>query len=67
MIAGSFFLPAQILGYVALVLGVAAFSQKSDTRLKVLISCEGFVYVAHFILLGNYPASCSAAVQGFAE
>lgn len=63
MIAGSYFSPGQLLGYVALVLGVAAFSQKSDVRLKVLMSCEGFAYVAHFILLGNYPASCSAGVS----
>ena len=64
MIAGSCFSAAQLLGYVALVLGVAAFSQQSDVRLKVLMSLEGFVYVAHFILLGNYPASCSAGVSG---
>jgi hypothetical protein len=63
MNAASFLSPAQLLGYLALVLGVAAFSQKSDVRLKVLMSCEGFVYVAHFILLGNYPASCSAGVS----
>lgn len=64
MIAASYLSPAQLVGYLALVLGVAAFAQKSDTRLKVLIACEGFVYVVHFILLGNYPASCSAGVSG---
>ena len=63
MIAGSLFTPAQILGYVALVLGVAAFLQKSDTRLKVLIAVESIAYVVHFILLGNYPASGSAGVS----
>ncbi len=63
MVTASYWSPAQLVGYVALVLGVAAFSQKSDTRLKVLMSCEGFAYVAHFILLGNYPASCSAGVS----
>ena len=61
--AGSFFTPAQILGYVALVLGVAAFLQKSDTRLKMLIAAESIAYVVHFILLGNYPASGSAGVS----
>jgi len=63
MIAGSLFTPSQILGYVALVLGVAAFLQKSDTRLKVLIAAESIAYVVHFILLGNYPASGSAGVS----
>jgi hypothetical protein len=60
MIAGSFLSPAQLVGYVALVLGVSAFLQRSDTRLKVLIACESLAYVAHFILLGNLPASGSA-------
>ena len=57
------FSPAQLVGYVALVLGVLAFLQKSDKRLKVLISVEGVAYVIHFVLLGNYPASGSAAVS----
>lgn len=60
MVAASFFTPAQLVGYVALVLGVSAFLQRSDTRLKVLIACESLAYVAHFILLGNFPASGSA-------
>ena len=55
--------PAQLAGYVALVLGVSAFLQKSDTRLKVLIAAESVAYVAHFILLGNFPASGSAGVS----
>lgn len=60
---GSLLSPAQLVGYVALVLGVAAFLQKCDTRLKVLIAAESIAYVVHFILLGNYPASGSALVS----
>lgn len=60
---GSFFSPVQLVGYVALVLGVAAFLQKDDTRLKVLISAESIAYVVHFWLLGNFPASGSALVS----
>ncbi len=60
MTTASLFTPAQLVGYVALVLGVAAFLQRSDTRLKVLIAAESIAYVAHFLLLGNYPASGSA-------
>lgn len=63
MVTVSFLSPAQLVGYVALVLGVAAFSQKSDARLKVLIACESIAYVVHFLLLGNYPASSSALVS----
>ncbi len=55
--------PAQSFGYVALVLGVAAFLQRNDTRLKVLIASESIAYVVHFILLGNFPASGSALVS----
>jgi hypothetical protein len=63
MMVGSYLSPAQLVGYVALDLGVAAFLQKSDTRLKVLIAAESLAYVAHFILLGNFPASGSALVS----
>jgi len=63
MFSSDLFLPAQSVGYVALVLGVLAFMQKSDLRLKVLIACESTVYILHFYLLGNFPASGSAAVS----
>lgn len=63
MTALAFFSPAQLIGYVALVLGVSAFLQKSDTRLKVLIAAESVAYVVHFVLLGNYTASGSAGVS----
>jgi hypothetical protein len=56
--------PAQLAGYVALVLGVAAFLQRDDRRLKLLIAVECFVYVGHFLLLGHPPAASSAAVSG---
>lgn len=56
--------PAQLLGYVALVLGVSAFLQRDDRRLKLLIAAECFVYVAHFLMLGRPPAASSAGVSG---
>lgn len=52
--------PAQIVGYVAFILGVAAFSQKSDRRLKAIGAAQSLVYALHFLLLGNTPA-CAAA------
>jgi hypothetical protein len=63
MVWATLITPAQLVGYVALVLGVLAFLQRSDTRLKVLISAESIAYVVHFILLGNYPASGSALIS----
>ena len=56
--------PAQVIGYVALVLGVTGFLQRDDRRLKLLVAGECFVYVAHFALLGNPPAASSALVSG---
>lgn len=55
--------PAQVAGYVALVLGIAAFLQTDDRKLKVLIALEGLAYVAHFIALGVPSAAGSAAVS----
>jgi hypothetical protein len=55
--------PAQLLGFLALVLGVGAFLQRDDRRLKLLLAAECAVYVGHFALLGNPPASASAGVS----
>ena len=58
------FSPAQLVGYVALVLGVTGFLQRDDRRLKLFVACECFVYVVHFTLLGRPPAASSALVSG---
>lgn len=58
------FSPAQVAGYVALVLGIAGFLQRDDRRLKLLVAGESFVYVLHFALLGNPAAASSAFVSG---
>lgn len=60
----NFFSPAQLAGYVALVLGVTGFLQRDDRRLKRFVTAECFVYVVHFALLGRAPAASSAAVSG---
>lgn len=58
----SIFSSAQCLGYLAFILGVAAFLQKSDRRLKVLVASESLVYAFHFWLLGVPPASVNALI-----
>lgn len=63
MTMGPLVSPAQLVGYVALVLGVSAFLQKRDVQLKVLISGESIAYFAHFILLGNFAAAGSAMIS----
>ncbi len=60
----EFFSYAQLVGYVAFVLGVLAFLQKSDGRLKLLIAAESLVYGVHFVLLGNFPAAATAVIAG---
>jgi len=61
-VAVQAFSPAQIVGYVAFVLGLLAFSQSNDRRLKLLNSCQSLVYALHFLLLGNIPASATSLV-----
>jgi hypothetical protein len=58
------FSPAQCLGYVAFVFGVAAFLQKNDQHLRFLNASESFVYCVHFALLGYPPASASSGISG---
>jgi hypothetical protein len=52
---------AQIVGYLALALGITAFLQKSDHRLKFFNATQGLFYALHFLLLGNLPA-CSSSL-----
>jgi hypothetical protein len=56
---------AQCVGYVAFVLGVAAFLQSIDRRLKFLLASESLAYTVHLALLGNFSASASALISCF--
>jgi len=55
--------PAQLVGYIALILGVTAFLQKSDRRLKFFNAVQSLVYAVHFLLLGHLPACASSLVS----
>jgi hypothetical protein len=55
--------PAQIVGYAAFILGVAAFLQKRDRRLKLFHGSQCLVYAWHFSMLGNLPACASALIS----
>jgi hypothetical protein len=57
------FSPAQVAGYIALGLGISAFLQKRDARLKLLIATQSLVYGIHFVMLGNFPACASATLS----
>jgi hypothetical protein len=58
------FSAAQCVGYVAFVLGVTAFLQKDDRRLKWLLSAECMAYAIHFRMLGDLTASLSTFTSG---
>jgi hypothetical protein len=57
------FSAAQVVGYFALILGVTAFLQKSDQRLKFFNATQSLVYGLHFVLLGHLPACASSLVS----
>ncbi|MGC4063809.1 MAG: YgjV family protein [Polyangiaceae bacterium] len=59
----QFLSPTQLAGYAAFVLGITAFLQRDDRRLKLFLILECAVYVVHFVLLGNLPAASSAGVS----
>jgi hypothetical protein len=59
----NIFSTPQIVGYFSFVLGVAAFLQKTDRRLKMLGATQSLIYAVHFALLGNVPAAASAFIS----
>jgi hypothetical protein len=53
---------AQCSGYLACIVGVAAFLQKQDRRLKALLVCEYLLYIWHYTLLGAPTAALGSLV-----
>lgn len=51
---------AQLVGFVALILGVAAFSVKQNEKLKLLQILQSSTYGVHFYLLGAMTGSAMA-------
>lgn len=59
----DWFTPAQCVGYIAFVLGVASFTQKDDRRFKLFMAGECLAYIVHFALLGNPTAVASSTMS----
>jgi hypothetical protein len=59
----DWFAPAQCVGYIAFVLGVASFTQKDDRRFKMFMAAECLAYIIHFALLGNPTAVASSTMS----
>ena len=55
--------PAQLVGYLAFVLGVGCFLQTDDRRFKLFMTGECIAYVLHFALLGNPTAVASSSLS----
>jgi hypothetical protein len=55
--------PAQVVGYFAFILGVTAFVQRTDGRLKAFNATQSLFYALHFLLLGNNPASATCVIS----
>jgi hypothetical protein len=53
---------AQLAGYVAFGLGVFAFFQKDDRRLRASIGVQALSYAVHFLLLGTVAAAAASLV-----
>ncbi|MDM4767864.1 YgjV family protein [Pelomonas sp. SE-A7] len=60
---GEWLSPAQLLGYLAFVLGLACFAQKDDLRFKLFMAGECAAYALHFLLLGEPTAVASTLVS----
>jgi hypothetical protein len=59
----DWFAPAQCVGYVAFVLGVACALQKDDRRFKLFMAAECVAYIVHFALLGRPTPVASMTVS----
>jgi len=59
----DWFAPAQCVGYIAFVLGVACAMQKDDRRFKLFMAGECLAYIVHFALLGNPTAVASSTMS----
>ena len=55
---------AQIIGFIAFALGVTAFLQKDDKKLRLIMMAQALTLCVHFILLGRHTGAASVFVTG---
>ena len=48
----------QILGFVSFALGIYAFYQKDDRKLKIFMFLFGITHAIHYLFLGFYYSDC---------
>lgn len=54
---------AQLVGFVSFVLGIYAFYQKDDKKLKVIMMIFSLNHLLHFLLLGSIVSVLSALLS----
>lgn len=54
---------AQSIGIIAYFIGISAFLQKSDKRLKIHLGLSSLVIGLHYFLLGQTPAAISCMIS----
>jgi len=54
---------AQILGFVSFALGIYAFYQRDDKKLKVIMLIFSLNHLIHFLLLGAFVSALSASLS----
>jgi hypothetical protein len=57
------FSAAQIVGYVAFVLGITSFLQKHDRPLVAFNALQSCAYAIHFAMLGNAAAASTSGIS----
>jgi len=56
-------LAAQVLGFFSFVLGIYAFYQKDDKKLKIIMVIFNLNHLVHFILLGSIVSALSTLLS----
>ena len=62
----SIYSVAQIIGFIAMICGIAACLHREDHKLKILMVAQGALLTIHFILLGAFTGAagvCLAAIR----
>ncbi len=54
---------AQALGFVSFAIGISAFYQKDDRKLKIVMLIFNLNHLVHFFLLGSMTSTLSAALS----
>ena len=55
---------AQIIGFIAFALGITAFLQKDDKKLRLVMMAQALTLCVHFIMLGRHTGAAAVFITG---